>query len=35
MRAMSFVVFFCQEMGGEPDQIVNRIEFEHVAEATP
>lgn len=25
-----FIAMFCHHMGGEPDQIVNRIEFEYV-----
>jgi hypothetical protein len=35
MTGAQFVEMFCRHMGGEPDQVVNRIAFEYVAPRRP
>lgn len=32
LTGIEFVNMFCKHMGGEPDQIVTRIEFEYIGE---
>lgn len=31
MSGDEFITFFCKQMGGEPDQIITRIHFEHLS----